>query len=305
MSAVIVKLGCELPAAPAFFGWQARFAAIAAAAPGFVSLEFVPLVANLLDWRMVLRFATPEQLARFRTSPSCQDALRDGRDFLGNQSGPWLEEAAADFHAFGSVTEVIATQVAPGLESRFRRWAATIQNAQATFPGYRGTYIQAPLAGQPHWTTLVRFASSAELDAWLASPERRRLIAEGEAAIASWRSHRLPDAFAGWFQAEAGKSAPPAWKQSMVVLLALFPVVVAEMLLLGPRLTGLSPALAIFIGNTLSVALLSWLLVPPLVRALGWWLAPGTRSPRWTEAGGLALVLALYGIEIVLLSWLL
>lgn len=304
MIAVIAKLSYEPAVASRFFGWQSRFSAAAAASPGFVSLEFMPLVASLLDWRLVLQFATPEQLARFRTSPAYQALVQEGQSFLVGEKGRWLEEAAADFHAFGSVAEVISTQVAPGLESQFRRWTTTIQHAQATFPGYRGTYIQAPSAEQAHWTTLVRFATAAELDAWLASPERRKLIAEG-AAVSSWHSHRMPDAFAGWFEAGDGKPSPPAWKQSMVVLLALFPVVVVELRFLSPLLAGLNSALATFIGNALSVAALSWLLVPPLIRALGWWLTPKADSPRWTGAAGIALMVGLYGAEIILLSYLL
>lgn len=305
MIAVIAKLSYEPRVGSQFFSWQSRFSAIAAASPGFVSLEFIPLVASLLDWRMVLQFATPEQLAGFRTSPSYQGLLQEGQSFLVGEKGRWLEEEAADFHAFGSVAEVISTHVAPGLESRFRRWTATIQQAQATFPGYRGTYIQAPSAKQAHWTTLVRFATSAELDAWLASPERRKLIAQGDSVVSAWHSHRMPDAFAGWFQAGDGTAPPPAWKQSMVVLLALFPVVMAELSFLSPMLAGLNSALATFIGNAISVAILSWLLVPPLIRALGWWLTPKADGPRWIEGVGIALMVGLYGIEIILLSYLL
>jgi antibiotic biosynthesis monooxygenase (ABM) superfamily enzyme len=40
---VIAKLSNESEAAFQFFGWQSRFSAVAAAAPGFISLEFVPL----------------------------------------------------------------------------------------------------------------------------------------------------------------------------------------------------------------------------------------------------------------------
>jgi uncharacterized protein len=132
------------------------------------------------------------------------------------------DEQPADFHARGSVTEVIATRVRPGLESAFHDWSARIQQAQAEFPGYRGTYLQAPSREQAAWTTLIRFATTRQLDDWLASAERRRLIEASAALVESWSSRRLEGAFAGWFPPGGAGPAPPGWKPSMIVLLCCF-----------------------------------------------------------------------------------
>lgn len=94
--------------------------------------------------------------------------------------------------------------------------------------------------------------------------------------------------------------APPNWKQAMVVLLALFPVVMAELRWLSPMLGNLEQALATFIGNALSVALLTWLLMPLMVRALHWWLVPAPAQARWTVPAGTVLIFGLYAVEIVL-----
>ena len=70
--------------------------------------------------------------------------------------------------------------------------------------------------------------------------------------------------FEQWFPSAAdGTSAPAAWKQNMIVLLLLYPVVflfglwVQTPVLMGKA--GLPFWLALFIGNVVSVLLLNWL----------------------------------------------
>jgi uncharacterized protein len=77
----------------------------------------------------------------------------------------------------------------------------------------------------------------------------------------------------------------------MVVLLTLFPVVMLELLYLSPLLQSLDLAIATFIGNLLSVAALTWLLVPRANRAFEWWLRPTSR-------------VALYALSVVVFAWI-
>ncbi len=208
-------------------------ATMVAAAPGFVSIEFIPVLRSKAEWQMVLQFCDLHRLGEWRASPERAVLYQELSALLDD--GAASEEEAADFHAQGSVTEVILTRVRTGLETAFREWSARIQRAQAEFPGYRGTYLQAPSREQPAWTTLVRFATTGQLDDWLASPQRRRLIDESTALVQSWSSRRLAGAFAGWFPPEESRMTPASWKQSMVVLLMLFPIVMVELRFLLPR----------------------------------------------------------------------
>jgi hypothetical protein len=216
-----------------------------------------------------------------------------------------LDEAAApDLHAQGSVTEVITTRVRSGMTSAFLDWHARIQQAQAEFPGYRGIYLQSPSREQAFWTTLIRFATPGQLDAWLASSQRRRLITEAESLVESWSNRRLATPFAGWFPAEDGGGTPPNWKQTMVVLLLLFPIVMLELRFLAPLTRGLNPVFATFIGNAISVSLLAWPVIPIANRALCWWLRPPRAMARPIAHLGTALLLALYLAEILAFQWL-
>jgi antibiotic biosynthesis monooxygenase (ABM) superfamily enzyme len=303
IAAIAIALRLREKPASAFFSWQARIAAAVAAHPGFLSIEFTPMLGEAHEWRMVVQVRDAQSLAAWRASEPRRELHREVLALLDQTAG--LEEAAApDLHAQGSVTEVITTRVRPGVKTAYLDWAAKIQEAQAAFPGYRGTYLQAPSRQQEFWTTLIRFATPGELDAWLASRERGDLVAQSEALVEAWSSHRLAEPFAGWFPAEEARATPPSWKQAMVVLLVLFPIVVLELRFFAPVTRGLDAVVGTFIGNALSVGLLTWPLMPVANRALDWWLRPRSRTARRTTLLGSALMIALYIAEILAFEWL-
>jgi antibiotic biosynthesis monooxygenase (ABM) superfamily enzyme len=297
-SSMLVKLPVLSREKTAFLGWQARMAAAVALAPGFLSIEFLPGSESHCEWQMVLRFEDPEKLADWRKSQCRQQLYEEARSLLDRAGAP-EEVAAPDYHGQSSVTEAITTRVKPGKERAFLDWSTKIQQAQAAFAGYRGTYLQAPSKEQPFWTALIRFATPGELDRWLTSAERHRLIAESGPLVESWSSRRLA-AFAGWFPVADAPEMPPSWKQSMVVLLMLFPIVMVELHLLVPAIRRLGPTLGTFIGNAVSVALLAWPVMPVANRALDWWLRPRSAPRRWITGIGVALLLGLYAAEILL-----
>jgi antibiotic biosynthesis monooxygenase (ABM) superfamily enzyme len=245
---------------------------------------------------MVLQFRDRPSLDRWRASPLRNALHQEARSLL--EGGADLDEAAApDLHAEGSVTEVITTRVRPQTTSAYLAWAARIQEAQAAFPGYRGTYLQAPSQQQEFWTTLIRFATPGELDAWLASPERARLVREADPLVEGWSSRRLAQPFVAWFPAAATSETPPDWKQAMVVLLVLFPIVMLELRLLAPLTRGLNAAVGTFLANAISVGLLTWPAMPIANRALDWWLRPSRPAARRITPLGAGLLIAVYLAE--------
>jgi antibiotic biosynthesis monooxygenase (ABM) superfamily enzyme len=302
-SAIVTPLRIRDGADPGFSSWQARMTAAAAAAPGFVSIEFIPVFGSRREWQMVLRFRDAQGLAGWRSSRTRNRLHEEVMPLLDD--GEELDERAApDLHGQGSVTEVITTHVKPGADTAFLDWSARILRTQAGFPGYRGMYLQAPSEGQAFWTSLIRFATPMQLDAWLASPERHRLVRESEALVEAWSGRRLGPPFAGWFPAEAVGGTPPDWKQAMVVLLTLFPIVVLELRFLVPMTQELDPVLGTFLGNAISVGLLAWPVMPLANRALDWWLRPPLPRVRWITPLGVAFLLGLYVVEILGLRWL-
>lgn len=81
-------------------------------------------------------------------------------------------------------TVIVSRRVRPGAEKEFERWNARIREAAQRFPGSLGSESQPPGDAHPdEWLIVYRFASMDDLDAWLQSPERAELMAEGEMLI--------------------------------------------------------------------------------------------------------------------------
>ena len=95
--------------------------------------------------------------------------------------------------------------------------------------------------------------------------------------------------FDQWFEVP-GAPPPPAWKQNMVVLLVLYPLVfllnewLQKPILVG--IFGLPYWAFLFINNAVSVVMLS-LILPPVSRQLGWWLRPADHDGKRDLAGAL------------------
>ena len=95
------------------------------------------------------------------------------------------------------------------------------------------------------------------------SPERKSAAQGGRApSPRSFTARIVRTGFDQWFRVAHGASPPAAWKQNMLVLMTLYPVVfIFGSLVQTPLLTkqGVPFWLALFIGNIVSVLLLSWL----------------------------------------------
>ena len=302
---LVVKLQLRPGAGDGFTAWQARALTRAAEADGFLSSEITPSGAHSAAWTVTLRFRSSRELDSWRQSQAWKSLLAESRDLLAENSAVEAEVKEAGLE--GGVVEVIVTKVKPGREKAYREWETRVQQAQSKFPGYLGSYVQPPIAGELGWTTLMRFASADQLDVWLKSPERSALLGEVQPLIDYAHLQRLDTSFPGWFPTDpnTGKG-PPNWKAAMLVLLGLFPIVMLEARFLSPHLAALNSSLAMFIGNTISVALTTWLTMPVFIAAFGWWLFPrpgGSNVP--VNAAGTGIIFGLYAVEVAALWHLL
>jgi antibiotic biosynthesis monooxygenase (ABM) superfamily enzyme len=296
MTKVILREGCE----GQFAAWQSRFTHAATTEPGFVSLEIIPAFVGAAEWRIIQRFQTVDLLDRWQKSAARIRLLAELSPLCANSDGSLLDEVAPDFHSLTCVTEVITTEIEPGREETFQSWAQSMQAAQAVFPGYMGTLVQAPISVNiSYWTTLVRYSTPEQLEAWLRSPERRTLLERADPLVSHWKSQRLANPFAGWFPTEPDQPPPAAWKQTCLVLLVLFPVVMLEIRFLSPLLAHVPMAIATFIGNAISVSLVSWPLMRLAIALLGWWLTPDPKQRARAELLGVCVIAALYAAEIL------
>jgi uncharacterized protein len=284
-----------------FTKWKGRHDALVGKFPGYISSDIMPPDQHSDMWTMVLNFNSSAELNAWQQSKERAGVMGELlRLVTGGNIGEVMKKESADSaQPATNVTQVILSQVKPGMEDVYRAWAARIQQAQSQYPGYRGMYLQPPTFHGGHWTTLLRFDTTEHLEAWLAAPERAKLLQEAEEFIENEELMRLATSFPGWVPINpvTGKG-PPDWKTALLILLGLYPIVVIELRFLNPLLRGLNSSLATFIGNAISVAGTTFITMPLFVRAFGWWLFVDKNSPRQTTLAGLAILSALFAAEV-------
>jgi uncharacterized protein len=294
---LITKVRVSKQSEEIFTSWQTELNQKLASSQGFVSLEILPPIHSDLRWFLFQRFSSEEDLNSWRKSPVRSQLIAKLKGLLKEEQHA-IEEEVSDSDRFqGGVTEVFITQVDPQHYETYRQWIAKIQQTEALFPGYRGVYVQPPSKQGKCWITMLQFDTSEHLDNWLKSVERQAILQEASQLISSLESHRVISAYAGWFSTEG--EAPPAWKQAAVVLLVLFPIVMLEIQYLSPLIDSWNLSIATFVSNAISVALLTWPLMPIANYFLSWWLLPQQNKAIKTMAG-VALMLLLYLLEILI-----
>ncbi|WP_228840652.1 antibiotic biosynthesis monooxygenase [Candidatus Protochlamydia phocaeensis] len=286
-----------------FTAWLAKLNTLITASPGFISLEVLSPKEKGELWTVVQRFCDAESLSVWRSSKDYEELIAAVRELLADERLDAVQEKvvqAADLQ--GGVTEVFVTQISPDQEDAFRKWVAKIHQVEAQFPGFRGMYIQSPrqIKGQ-NWVTFLQFDTTENLDRWLSSQERQAILEESKGFISLLESHRVISPYAGWFSSLVStEGLPPVWKQTCVVLLVLFPIVMLELKFLSPLTRSLNSSVATFIGNAISVALISWPFMPIAIGFLGWWLSPKQGKQRSVSLMGTLVILILYMCEILL-----
>src|SRR5918995_6479533 len=278
----------------AFAGWLTELNKTIVTFPGYVSAVVIPPAPPAQsDWVMVQRFQTLEQLGAWLDSDERRSLLDKSASLLvGEGTTNVIEGTSSERSPQDMVTEIITVSVKPGMEEAYQAWEERIQKVEAQFPGYQGLQLQTPIPGlQDHWVSMLRFDTAEHLNAWLESDAPRVALEEIEPFIER-REQQVASAFSGWFTfADAPGQVPPSWKQGMIVLLVLFPVVMLEIPYLNPLLSSLNLAVANFISNALSVAVLTFGLTSLANRAFKWWLLLGLNDSPKVEAAGIALVI--------------
>ncbi len=203
-----------------------------------------------------------------------------------------------------TASTIITTRVKPGSDTWYADWQGRMGAAQQKFPGYLGQRVQAPLPGTNNdWVAIVAFDSPEDLKRWEDSPERAALVKESEPYVERYYVRPADSAFESWFaKTDGGGKPPPGWKLSAIVLLVLYPIVMLEFFTLNHLTVDvlhLNPALGVFIGNAISVAITGFLLIPWASGLLNWWLVPPeAEAARRTRQGALVVV-GLYAISVI------
>jgi antibiotic biosynthesis monooxygenase (ABM) superfamily enzyme len=291
-----------------FARWQQHMSGVVSRQAGFIKQTVIPPSPPVqTDWVILQRFLSRDNALAWLGSEERKRLVMSARAFLVGEDDVHLFSDESDGSS-APVSVVISTRVKPGCEAEYRQWERRIAAAQAKAAGFQGYRFEEPVPSvQDDWLAVLRFDSEPHLRAWLASPVRQELLEAAAPFTVDYRTRIAQTGFDQWFQlgGAQGSAAPPAWKQNMLVLMMLYPVVFLFGTLVGTPLLSsrldLPFWLALFIGNVVSVVLLNWL-VPWASKRFAWWLQPTGDDRQRTDIAGAGIVIAVYAVCLAVFS---
>ncbi len=305
----IVTQTCVRPeSAEAFARWQGETSTLMASLPGFIEQRLMPPKPPLqVDWVILQRFDNIDAARAWLSSSERHTRLDGAAPMLIGRDDVHIVHDETQGVKPAPVSAVIATRVLPGKENEYRAWERKIAIAQSKAPGLRGYRFEPPVPGvQEDFVAILRFDTDEHLQGWLNSAERKNLIDEAAPLTAEFHARIAHTGFEQWFRDEASPVSVPAWKQNMMVLFMLYPVVfLFGAFVQTPLLSDMAHlpfAASLFIANVASVLLLSKL-VPWASARFAWWLTPSGNKARM-NALGTALLVAAYAGMVTIFLWL-
>jgi len=274
-----------------YLAWQGKLGAAASRYPGFRAVELRQPADAQSDWVVVYQFDSVAHMQKWLNSATRQQFLDRGADIF---DGPGTQQVITQDGKVDDslVTVVVSHRIDADQVSEFLAWQDEIRDAEAAFPGFRGSEIFRPVDGvQDEWTISYKFDDAEHLDAWLTSEERQRLLSDER--FADFTLRRIDHSFGNWFDyGDTDAPRPSDFKTSIAVWMGLYPTVVILTLLTAPL--GMPLWLGMLVGNLLSSFTMSYVVMPfygnPLLR-FWMWPAKNARQPL-TNVLGFALVLA-------------
>jgi antibiotic biosynthesis monooxygenase (ABM) superfamily enzyme len=176
-----------------------------------------------------------------------------------------------------TITVFITRTVKPGCEVDFERALHGFAQRSLSLPGQMGVHIMrpAPGSGSREYGIVRKFASRDALAEFRTSPE---YLEWNELAMELTEGNGRVEELVGlesWFTLPgAPLRALPKWKMAIATFLGVFPVATILNLTLGPAIQPWPFLLRSAVFNAFVVALLTWVVMPLLTKALHRWLHP-------------------------------
>lgn len=180
--------------------------------------------------------------------------------------------STCDSEPVSAITTVARHDVAPGNEQKFVDWARRVDLASRDFDGYLGMeLIRSHGESDSTFFCIFRFDSADNTDTWMNSDTRRRQLADecsfydAPTDVQSYRSLEY------WFASPKSPGAIPSDnKMALVTLLVIWPLVHFIAPLVGSFIH--IDWIAEFVTIGAIVGLMTYIVMPAVVRVLGDWL---------------------------------
>lgn len=178
------------------------------------------------------------------------------------------------------VTVVISRLVRSGYERDYEDWIHEAARLLEHHDGFQGMTALPP--GQhhsgPEHVLVLRFGDYASMRAWKRSEARRRWIGRLEELTVDVGAWQEQTGLETWFTLDSRATPtgpPPRWKQAVLTLVGLLPVLLVMELTVGRLLSGLPAWARILTTTPVVVAAMAWLVMPTITRVSYRWLYPG------------------------------
>jgi antibiotic biosynthesis monooxygenase (ABM) superfamily enzyme len=278
-----------------FVAWQHDVNEAASHYPGFVGAEVAAPTEAQPDWVVIYRFDSLANLGAWMNSSTRLEGMAVGEQYFDGPATQQIVGGAAK-PADQLVTVVVTHRVRPEDTDAFLAWQDQLRLAESKFRGYRGAELFRPVEGvQDDWTVMYRYDNAQDLDTWLSSDERKRLLEEGS-KFQDFKLRTVDHSFGNWFAFDdKGNQAalPSNTKTSLAVWVGLYPTVVLLSLALRPLKLPLweGPILA----TLLSSFIISFVVMPFYVNPLlkRWLRPPENASALRTNIRGIAIIVVL------------
>ncbi|CAN5736887.1 antibiotic biosynthesis monooxygenase [soil metagenome] len=286
-----------------FDTWLAALVASAGAADGFVAVAASVHDQPGFDWALAVTFRSEDALHTWLDSPERAQVLveGEGRGFWRSTTDVVIVDGSEPPPGVSAFQHSVVT----GREADFHTTQAELSQASAEFPGYEGTALFPPGAGD-EWLSVVRFRTPGQLSEWLYSAQRRAVLGELRSSLAGeFARVSSTTPFATTVRTENGRTLmTPDWKSAMVVLLVLYPTVMILSRFLGPVLDGwgAQPWLSLWVSNVISVSALQWWLMPSISRPFRRWLDPVDGAGVRVSLIGAGVIVAGYVLTLVVFA---
>jgi antibiotic biosynthesis monooxygenase (ABM) superfamily enzyme len=174
-----------------------------------------------------------------------------------------------------SVALIITHTIKTGEEKRYEAWLTEILGAVSNFPGYLGREIFRPTHGTRTYTSIVRFDTTNNLNAWVESETRNSFVRRVSDLLEKGDVHEIRTGIDFWFTPE-GVKPPKPWKQFLLTLSAVYPLSLIIPCLFSPLfrdapLLGQPFIRGLLIAATLT-GLLTFVIMPRYTRLVKNWL---------------------------------
>ncbi len=179
------------------------------------------------------------------------------------------------------VTVSITRHLDPGRDAEMVSWMQAGISLAERFPGFLGAGWVRPERDSETWHVLYRFADAESLATWESSHERQWWRdSSGGLGVVESRVERVTG-IEGWFDDPTNRdvrdlrispSAPPRWKQAVVIWLVFFPLSLAATWAAGRLVPDLVLALRVLATTLVMTPVMTYLALPWVTRTFAWWL---------------------------------